>query len=855
MWDCLVYHRFRHNRFGQPMRSLERYRHKRDPDATPEPFGDERLQRILPPGASRGFAVQQHAARALHWDLRLEIDGVLVSWAVPKGPTLDPSERRLAVQTEDHPLEYAAFEGIIPEGNYGAGAMIVWDDGSYRTADGVAPADGLRAGKLDLWLNGLKLRGRFALVRTKGGEGRHWLLLHKGRSAADGAPELIDAQPESVLSGLTVEQLARGERADAAVRALVDAGPTRPAPDFETLAPMLAGTADEVFSKDGWIFELKYDGMRVLVDKRGDAVRLRSRSGRDATHAFPEIAAAARHLPLDAFAIDGEIAVLDERGRTSFERLQRRFGKSDPDVVARLRVEAPAVMYAFDVLSACGRDVRARPTLERKRILAAFAPRHGRIRFVDHVEREGEALYALAREHELEGIIAKRADARYESGRRSQSWLKIRVPRRAELAVVGFAQGRGSRGPIGSLLLAWRDDGEFRCAGSVGSGIDAASADALSERLRPAVRPDPACTRAPAAPARATTYVEPELVCAVRYTEITSAGFLRHPVFEGIVDGADPLACAAPAEHAEPADGPVAAPPPEPGLQLSNLDKVFWADEGYTKGDLLAYYESVWPWLEPYLRDRPVVLTRYPDGVDGKHFYQKNAPEFTPGWVERETIDGTDYFICNDCRTLLYVINSGAIPLHVWSARRGSLDRPDWLVLDLDPKEAPFARVVEIARHIHALLRELGAAHYVKTSGQSGLHVMLPIGGRLDHDHNRALAEVLARTVCAELPEIATVVRPVAARGDKVYVDYGQNGRGRLIAAPLSVRPVPGATVSAPLRWSQVTRRLNPGAWTLKSAARRLAKGGDPLRGVLGEPVDVQALLAALIERLEAASA
>ena len=280
---------------------------------------------------------------------------------------------------------------------------------------------------------------------------------------------------------------------------------------------------------------------------------------------------------------------------------------------------------------------------------------------------------------------------------------------------------------------------------------------------------------------------------------------------------------------------------------------MFWPVEGYTKGDLLAYYEEAWPWLAPYLRDRPLVLTRYPDGIDGKSFYQKNAPEFTPDWVLRETIEGTDYFICNELRTLLHVINSGAIPLHVWSARRDALDRPDWLILDLDPKEAPFAHVVAIARHIHRLLLELRVAHFVKTSGQAGLHVLVPLGRALDHDDARRIAEVLARVVCADLPEIATITRPVAARGERVYVDYLQNGRGKLIAAPFSVRPRPHAPVSTPLEWSAVGARLDPSKLTVKTALRRMRKTGDPLREVLGPGVDAVALLGALGERLTTA--
>jgi len=347
----------------------------------------------------------------------------------------------------------------------------------------------------------------------------------------------------------------------------------------------------------------------------------------------------------------------------------------------------------------------------------------------------------------------------------------------------------------------------------------------------------------------------------VRYTEVSNAGYLRQPVFLRLRDDLALDACVAPpevgGEPPVPAPAPAAAKPrsaPEPKLQLTRLEKVFWPVEGYTKGDLLAYYEAAWPWLAPYLRDRPLVLTRYPDGIEGKSFYQKNAPDFTPGWVARENIEDTDYFVCNELPQLLHVINSGAIPLHVWSARRQALDRPDWLILDLDPKQAPFANVVKIARHIHALLEELGAAHFIKTSGQDGLHVLLPLGQQLDHDDCRRLAEVLARAVCADLPDIATVTRPVAARGDKVYVDYLQNGRGKLIACAFSVRPRPGAPVSLPLEWKDVGPRLDPAKFTIKTALRRIEKGGDPFVGVLGPGVDAVALLGALAERLAARS-
>ena len=835
------------------MRDLETYRRKRDPEGTPEPFGEDRDPGTLPASAPRRFVVQQHAARRMHWDLRLEVDGVLASWAVPRGPSLDPAEKRLAVRTEDHPLEYADFEGVIPQGNYGAGAMIVWDLGTYHTVDAVAPGEGLAAGKLDLQLDGHKLRGRFALVRTRQNEGRDWLLLRKGEPP-EAPGEVVEAQPGSVLSGLSVAELGEGVTRDAVVEeALGRLGAPRADLAPEALSPMLAATGDGAFSGDDWIFELKYDGVRVVAEKRPDGdVVLRARQGADRTHVYPEIARAVARLPVESFVLDGEIVALDERGRSSFERMQRRFTQSDPGAIARVALEVPVVYYVFDLLAARGRDLRREPLLERKEVLASFAPRAGVVRFADHVSRDGEPLFEAAAAHGLEGVVAKRADSTYLSGRRSRRWLKLKVPRSAPLVVVGLTPGKGSRRLLGSVALAWWRGDRLVFAGNAGSGLRGADVDALLSWADAAEVPAP-CFEG-GEPAAGTRFLPPERVCEVRFTEVTSAGLLRHPVFLRFLPDADPSACRAPESLEAPRLPPAAAAPSARGaadrLQTTRLDKVFWPGEGITKGDLLAYYEAVWPWLAPYLRDRPVVLTRYPDGIAGKSFYQKNAPDFTPAWATRESIEGTDYFICNDLRTLLYVVNSGAIPLHVWSARRDALDRPDWAILDLDPKEAPFADVVRIARHLHRLLDELGAPHVVKTSGQAGLHVLVPLARALDHGQARMLAEALARVVVAELPDIATVTRPVAARGDRVYVDYLQNGRGKLIAAPFSVRPRPGAPVSMPLRWAQVTARLDPARFHVGNVPRLLARGADPLCPLLEAGADVGSLLGALGRRL-----
>ena len=783
----------------------------------------------------------------MHWDLRLETGGTLASWAVPRGPTFDAREKRLAVRTEDHPLAYADFEGVIPDGNYGAGAMIVWDRGRYRSIDGRSPAEGIEEGKLDLVLEGHKLTGRFALVRTKRGDGKDWLLLRKGDPPGD-VIEPIESWPESVFSGLTVAELRDGlDRTDELAKAARAAKAPRRRLDPRAIRPMLASTSDEPFSREGWTFELKLDGVRALAFRRSDEVQLFSRSGRNCTSLYPEIAESLAHLPIDDFVIDGEIVALDELGRSSVERIQKRFSLREPSAIESARNEVPVVFYAFDLLGVSGHDVRSLPLLERKELLSRFAPRRGPVRFSDHIEGDGHALFEAASRQGLEGVIAKRSDARYQAGRRSRSWLKIKVPRSAALVIVGVAGGKGSRRDFGSLMLAWYRDGSLTYAGNVGTGFDDDTIDALRSDLDALRRETPAFANAPKT-TRSKTWVEPKIVCEVRFTEVTESGALRHPVFLRRLDDVAPDQChapgARPTETLDPVE--VSASPAEPTLELSRLDKVFWPVEGYTKGDLLAYYEAAWPWLAPYLRDRPVVLTRYPDGIDGKSFYQKNAPGFTPEWARHLDIEGTDYFVCNDLRTLLYVINSGAIPLHVWSSRITSLERPDWLILDLDPKGAPFGEVVAIARHIHKLLRKLDVRTYVKTSGQDGLHVLLPLGARIDHGDAKTLGEILARVVCAALPDKATITRPVAQRGGKVYVDFLQNGRGKLIAAPFSVRPRANAPISMPLPWSRVTGRLDPSRFTMKTALRSIERNGDPLAPILDDTTDVEALLTAL---------
>jgi bifunctional non-homologous end joining protein LigD len=831
---------------------LHEYRRKRDPGRTPEPFGGRRG-----PGG-RLFVIQKHAARRLHYDLRLEIDGALKSWAVPKGPSLRAEEKRLAVHVEDHPVEYADFEGVIPPGNYGAGEVIVWDRGWYRPLKGEDLADQVERGRLDVELFGVKLRGAWTLARMAG-TGRDWLLLKKADAyAADEEP--TERWPESILSGLTVEELRAGPRRLTELSARL----SRLRPPLRDVVPtgealMLAGSRERPFSSPDWLYEIKYDGVRVLAHRQDDAVALYGRKGQTFTVRYPEVTRALRALPLRRFLLDGEIVALDGDGRPSFQRLQERMHLTHPIEIERARAGTPVTGVFFDALALDGHDLRAVPLGERKACLALVVPPRGVARYGDHVVGRGEAFYDACSERRLEGVVAKRIASRYVPGR-SRDWLKIKCELRQEFVIGGFTDPQGARGHFGALHLGLYDRDRLVYVSKVGTGFDDAALRRLTERLRPLARAtSPFAVGGPAG--RGHHWVEPALVCEVRFTEWTHDGGLRHPTFLGLRDDKRPEDC-----RREPVDTPPVPPALEPArpdapprVTMSNPRKVFWPDEGYTKADLVAYYEAVSPWLLPYLKDRPLVLTRYPDGITGKSFYQKDAPDFVPSWVRTERVRAADvereidYFVVDDVETLRYVVNLGAIPLHLWGSRAGSLERPDWLILDLDPKSAPFAHVVKVARALRRILGALALPAFVKTSGATGLHVLLPLGARYTYDETRTFARLLATLGVEAEPDIATIVRPVRERAGKVYIDYLQNGQGQTIVAPFSVRPLAGAPVSCPLRWSEVTARLDPARFTIATMAARLARVGDPMAPLLRGEVDIAAALPRLARQLRAA--
>jgi len=533
------------------------------------------------------------------------------------------------------------------------------------------------------------------------------------------------------------------------------------------------------------------------------------------------------------------------------------------------------VFYAFDLLGFEDRDLRALPLTERKRILRMLLPPLGPIRFVDHFERDGIALMQHVGGLGLEGIVGKKADTPYKGGR-TANWVKIRVEQTADFAVVGFTEPRGSRGGFGALQLGDWVEGELVYAGRAGSGFSDKQLGEVRKALEEAKRKTPPCNgprpwptekKLPAKrsipDAKDTSWVDPKVVCEVRFKEWTEEGLLRQPVFLRFRDDKDPEDCvrqgAGEAGAPEAADDPpppkVAARPPE--VALSNLKKVFWPVEKYTKGDLIEYYRGISPWLLPYLKDRPLVLTRFPDGIAGKSFYQKDAPDFTPEWLRtipiwsEDTQRQVNYFVCDDVETLLYVANMGSIPLHIWASRVDSLELPDWCVIDLDPKGAPFSDVVEVALSLHRLCEDLELPHYVKTSGSTGLHILIPLAQQCTFDQSRDLGELLARVVVAELPAISTIVRQVRGREGKVYLDYLQNRHGQLIVAPFSVRPLPGAPVSMPLEWREVSKKLDISKHTIMTAATRMEKlGKDPVSPVLSVRPDLSAVLERLMTML-----
>jgi bifunctional non-homologous end joining protein LigD len=857
--------------------SLTTYRDKRRFERTPEPKGK--------PARTRGplrFVVQKHQASRLHYDFRLELDGVLKSWAIPKGPSLNPEDKRLAMMVEDHPLEYRTFEGIIPAGNYGAGTVMVWDQGTYcsrqtpdRKESDRLLREGLAKGHLTFVLNGEKLKGEFALLRLKRGEENAWILVKKRDQFASSAA--VIEQDRSVVSGRTLEEIARKSRRvwhshrPSKIRSSADGKKANPDLDDAPRAqmphrikPMLASPVTKAFDKPGWLFEVKWDGYRAIAEVDGDKVALYSRNFQPYEERFRPVVAALRGLGRQTI-LDGELVVVDDRGRSQFQLLQGYLKKG----------QGRPIYYVFDLLYLDGHDLQRLPLTRRKELLQEVVRGVPGILVSEHVEEQGVAFFEAALAQNLEGIVAKNGTSVYREGARSHEWLKVKIHHRQEAVIGGFTEPRGGRQKLGALVLGVYDKGDLVYIGHTGSGMDARGLEDLYARLLPLVQSKCPFRVRPATNAK-VHWVKPELVCEVKFREWTEDGVLRFPIFLGLGEdkparevrregaGAAP----SPDETQKPLSGgrqpperatgqgahaPRSETPAPPSLKLTNLNKVYWPDDGITKGDLIAYYREIAPVILPYLRDRPESLNRHPNGITAANFFQKDMrKQPPPDWIQTATLPSDSdkkaitYLLCQDEPTLLYMANLGCIEINPWNSRYQTPENPDYLIIDLDPEAVSFDRVIETAVATRKLLDGIGARSCCKTSGKRGLHIMVPLAAQYDYDQVRQFAEILANFVHEQLPDSTSVVRSPAQRQGCVYLDYLQNRRGQTIAAPYSVRPHPGGTVSTPLRWQEVKRGLDSGKFTIRTMPRRLERVGDLWKPILGPGID----LAACLEKL-----
>jgi len=777
------------------------------------------------------------------------MDGVLKSWALPHGPTLDPSIKRLAVLVEDHPLDYGSFEGTIPAGNYGAGQVILWDRGSYQWLGEKTPAQQWEAGDLKLKLHGQKLMGEFALVRTNRskdrGRGRDWLLIKKKDFAVREGWD-----PESDIRSVLPD------RHD--LSAIVG---TVGAPMPLTLAPMMAVPGTEVPVGPEWLYEVKWDGVRAMCFKEGTKVRILSRKETAIEHQYPELVnALATALTAETAILDGEIVSLDESGVPSFQLLQNRIGAT-PMATQRYAQAQPVSYYAFDLLYLDGFDLRKAALLDRRQLLASVLNPNEIVRRSEHFTGKGLELLQAVREKGLEGIVAKSANSIYES-RRSANWIKIKVATEQDFVICGYVPGE--REYFGALLLGCYRDRQLMYAGNVGSGFTQASLKLVHERMQPLIVPGPALSGVPKE-IGPVTWLTPELVCNVKFNSWTNDDRLRSPVFLGLRFDASPQECVRETcepVSASPADATQAAVllPPDKNeislgvqgrqLKFTNLNKIFYPLDGYTKRDVVNYYAAVADLLVPHLNGRPLSLKRYPNGIESDYFFQKEAATSFPDWLHTELIstgedDSTRLVIADDKAALLYLANLGCIDQNPWMSRVGSLENPDFILIDLDPYRCGYDRIIEAALLLRQKLEWIGLQGYPKTTGGNGMHIYIPVEPRYSYPQTRAFAEILARWVAAERPELFTMPRSVAAREKgKVYFDWIQNSSGKTISAPYVLRARSGAPVATPLEWDEVRPALKPEQFHIGNVLRRFARTGDLFAGVLHEPQEIETALA-----------
>lgn len=882
--------------------SLEKYVKKRDFKKTAEPRGGKSTDKN-----KLRFVVQKHDATRLHYDFRLEMEGVLKSWAVPKGPSTDPNNKRLAMMVEDHPYDYRDFEGVIPQGEYGGGTVIVWDEGTYEPIEKIKGKKAqekhllkqLKDGSLKIILHGTKLKGEYALVHTHGMGENGWLLIkHKDTHAATSD---ITKKEKSVISGKTIATVEKsGDKvwknghaetveaiekktkkkavkptgsstADSAVSLLKKAVKARmPA----TLKPMLATLVDAPFDDPDWIYEVKWDGYRALAVLKDGTVDLLSRNKKSFNDKFYPIHKSLSSWKVNAI-VDGEILVLNDKGISNFGNLQNWRSEADGELV----------YYVFDILWYEGKKLTDLPLYQRQQILKEVLPADDdQIRLSKVFEASGIDFFEAAGRMGLEGIIAKKSDSTYSPDTRSREWLKIKVSKRQEVVIAGYTKNEDTTKSFSSLLLGVYENNKLQYVGKVGTGFSAQQQKDMIKEFKPYVtekipfdkEPDynkPSRFR-PAPPKAKVTWLQPKLVCEVAFTEITDDGVFRHPSFQGMRDDKKAIEVVREAEKTTEAiiddkkHEKAIAPPKRSGkktllnpkdetqvrkiaghsIKFTNLSKLYWPEDGVAKRDMFNFYYQIADYILPYLKDRPLSLNRFPGGIHGKSFYQKDVKGKAPDWVKTfPYVNGEgehkEYLVGSDEATLLWMASLGCIEMNPWFSRVQSPDHPDYCVIDIDPDKQTFEQVIETAQEVKKVCDAIGATCFCKTSGSTGIHIYIPLNAKYTYDQSQMFARIIVSIVNKSLPKFTTLERTIAKRKGKMYLDFLQNRPGATIAGAYSLRPKPGATVSMPLHWDEVKPGLKMRDFTIFNSLDRIKAEGDLFKGVLGKGIDLEQVI------------
>ena len=822
------------------MNSLSEYNEKRNFSNTPEPEGVP-----VEPAEKNRFVVQRHLARREHYDFRLQVEDALVSWAIPKKPDYDPEVKRLAIKVEDHPLSYIHFEGNIPKGNYGAGTVMVWDVGYYYLdSDKKFPSAGemkkrLAKGSLKLYLQGAKLKGFFNLVKAGDSDKEEWFFIK--------APDNDDGngyEEKSALTGRTIDEIAASAEmwnSEKQKKEIQPEAEKKPAPQKEQekpeeagrskfpgfIKPMLATLADEPFSREGWIYEIKFDGYRVIATKEGSDVSLHSRNNNSFTDRFMLISDELKEIRAD-FVIDGEVCYMENPEKMDFQQLQNKVNDQE-----KLHY------YVFDLLWLNGHDITNLPLTERKKLLELLlknSPAH--IHYVSHIESKGEAFFAEVEKKQLEGMIAKVAGSKYYPGTRSDAWLKIKTGFRQEMIICGYTLSDKESRDFSSLLCAVNNKGKLTFTGRVGTGFSEKLQKELMPRLKEIETGEAPVVNPPKS--RNIHWVKPELTCEVRFSSWTNDNIMRHPSFIGLRSDKAPeeIIIEEPVETAE----------ADTKATFTNLSKVFWPEEGYTKGDVIAYYRDVASFILPYLKDRPQSLYRTPNGMEGKGFFQKNMEGTAPDWVKTIQIDNSkggyiEYLLCQDADTLLYMANLGCIEINPWSSSVPALDNPDYMVFDLDPVDVGFDKVLQVALAFRKLFDQLSIPAFCKTSGSRGLHIYVPVEQKYTYPQVQNFVKIMEQHIHNQFKDLTSFERSPAKRQGKIYLDYLQNAKGKTMSSVYSMRPRPGAPVSAPVHWDELKEGISPVQFTLKNIRKRLEQEGDIWEGMFSKRVDMKRIL------------